>query len=74
MGLTSRPWLVLVIKIRYVQGALGPVGRARSVGRQPGRLLGRGLLIWVLRPIEVSLKSEGSSDEQEKFSRGLDMV
>ena len=65
---------MLVIKIRYVQGALGPVGRARSVGRQPGRLLGRGLVIWVLRPIEVSLKSEGSSDEQEKFSRGSDMV
>lgn len=73
MGLASRPWLVLIIKMRYVQGALGPVGSARSVGRQPGRLLGRGLLIWVLRPIEVSLKSEGSSDE-EKFSRGLDMV
>lgn len=74
MGLASRPWLVLIIKIRYVQGALGPVGSACRVGRQPGRLLGRGLLIWVLRPIEVSLKSEVSSDEEEKFSRGLDML
>ena len=32
---------MLRIKMRYAQGALGPVGRARVVGREQGRVLGR---------------------------------